>query len=145
VTRKITEAAARIKLGLDDSLHLGNVEAKRDWGYAPEYVDAMWRMLQQEKPDDFVVGTGVHHTVRECVEIAFRQVGLDPADFVVSDEDLVRPAEVDTLLANPSKAKKALDWSAQTRFEELIRIMVESDLEGQERLSGRRRDRGRSR
>jgi len=145
VTRKITEAAARIKLGLDDDLHLGNVEAKRDWGYAPEYVDAMWRMLQQPEPDDYVIGTGVHNTVRECFEVAFDHVGLDPADFVVTNPDLIRPAEVDTLLADPSKAKKSLDWSAQTSFKELVQIMVESDLEAQERLSGRRRDQGRSR
>jgi GDPmannose 4,6-dehydratase len=145
VTRKITEAAARIKLGLDDDLHLGNVEAKRDWGYAPEYVDAMWRMLQQDRPDDYVIGTGVHHTVRQCFEFAFDHVGLDPADFVVTNPDLIRPAEVDTLLADPSKAKKALDWSAHTSFEELVQIMVEADLEAQERLSGRRRDQGRSR
>jgi GDPmannose 4,6-dehydratase len=145
VTRKITESVARIKLGLDDGLRLGNVQAKRDWGYAPEYVDAMWRMLQQDGPDDYVIGTGVHHTVQQCVEFAFRHVGLDPADFVVSDPELVRPAEVDTLLADPSKAKKALDWSAQTGFEELVQVMVEADLEAQERLSGRRRDQGRSR
>jgi len=145
VTRKITEAVARIKLGLDDDLHLGNVEAKRDWGFAPEYVDAMWRMLQADEPEDYVIGTGVHHTVRQCFEYAFAHVDLDPADFVVTDPGLIRPAEVDTLLADPSKANKALGWSARTSFEELVQIMVEADLEAQERLTGRRRDRGRSR
>ncbi|MDH3212117.1 MAG: GDP-mannose 4,6-dehydratase [Myxococcales bacterium] len=145
VTRKVTEAAARIKLGLADELRLGNVEAKRDWGYAPEYVDAMWRMLQTSEASDYVIGTGVHHTVRQCVEFAFGHVGLDPDDFVRSDSALIRPAEVDSLLADASKAREGLGWTAHTSFEELIRIMVEADLELQERVSGRRRDRGASR
>jgi GDPmannose 4,6-dehydratase len=145
VTRKVTEAAARIKLGLADELHLGNVDAKRDWGYAPEYVDAMWRMLQADAPEDYVIGTGIHHSVRQCVEFAFRHVDLDPDDFVRVDAKLIRPAEVDTLLADPTKAREALGWTANTTFEELVQIMVEADLEAQERLSGRRRDRGRSR
>ena len=145
VTRKITEAAARIKLGLADELRLGNVDAKRDWGYAPEYVDAMWRMLQAPEASDYVIGTGVHHSVRQCVEFAFRHVDLDPDDFVRSDSQLIRPAEVDSLLADPTKAREALGWSARTSFEDLIRIMVEADLELQERTSGRRRDRGASR
>jgi GDPmannose 4,6-dehydratase len=145
VTRKITESAARIKLGLADELRLGNVDAKRDWGYAPEYVDAMWRMLQAPEASDFVIGTGVHHSVRQCVEFAFNHVGLDPDDFVRSDSHLIRPAEVDSLLADPTKAREALGWSARTSFEELIRIMVEADLELQERTSGRRRDRGAAR
>jgi GDPmannose 4,6-dehydratase len=145
VTRKVTEAAARIKLGLADELHLGNVDAKRDWGYAPEYVDAMWRMLQADAPEDYVIGTGIHHSVRQCVEFAFRHVDLDPEDFVRVDAKLIRPAEVDTLLADPTKAREALGWTANTTFEELVQIMVEADLEAQERLSGRRRDRGRSR
>jgi GDPmannose 4,6-dehydratase len=145
VTRKITEAAARIKLGLEDELHLGNVDAKRDWGYAPEYVDAMWRMLQADQPDDYVIGTGIHHSVRQCVEFAFRHVDLDPDDFIRVDSRLIRPAEVDTLLADPAKASEVLDWTARTSFEELVQIMVEADLEAQERLSGRRRDKGRSR
>ena len=145
VTRKITEAAARIKLGLEDELHLGNVDAKRDWGYAPEYVDAMWRMLQADQPDDYVIGTGIHHSVRQCVEFAFRHVDLDPDDFVRVDSRLIRPAEVDTLLADPTKARDVLGWTARTRFEELVQIMVEADLEAQERLSGRRRDGDRSR
>ncbi len=139
VTRKISEAAARIKLGLDDELRLGNLDAKRDWGYAPEYVDAMWRMLQQPEPSDYVVGTGVHHSVRDCVEAAFRHVGLDPADFVKSDPRLLRPAEVDTLLADPTKAREGLGWTARTPFAELVAIMVEADLASWERRSGRRR------
>ena len=145
VTRKITEGAARIQLGLDDDLQLGNLEAKRDWGYAKEYVDAMWRMLQADEPADFVVGTGMQHSVRQCVDFAFEAVGLDPQDFVKVDSSLVRPAEVDTLLADPTKAREQLGWSAQTSFQELVHIMVESDLENQERLSGRRRGQGESR
>jgi GDPmannose 4,6-dehydratase len=145
VTRKITEAAARIKLGLEDELRLGNLEARRDWGYAKEYVDAMWRMLQQNGADDYVVGTGLYHSVQDCVEIAFRQVGLEWRDFVRTDPALIRPAEVDTLLADPTKAREVLGWSARTSFEQLIQLMVESDLENQERLSGRRRGQGRSR
>ena len=145
VTRKITEAVARIKLGLEDELHLGNVDAKRDWGYAPEYVDAMWRMLRADEPDDYVIGTGIHHSVRQCVEFAFRHVDLDPDDFIRVDSKLIRPAEVDTLLADPTKAREVLGWTARTTFEELVQIMVEADLEAQERLSGRRRDKGRSR
>jgi GDPmannose 4,6-dehydratase len=145
VTRKITEAAARIKLGLDDSLQLGNLDAKRDWGYALEYVDAMWRMLQADKADDYVIGTGTQHSVRQCVEFSFAHVGLDPADFVHVDSGLIRPAEVDTLLADPTKAGKELGWKAETTFQELVQIMVESDLEAQERISGRRRGKGRSR
>jgi GDPmannose 4,6-dehydratase len=145
VTRKITEAAARIKLGLEDELRLGNLEARRDWGYAKEYVDAMWRMLQQNGPSDYVVGTGLHHSVQDCVEIAFRQVGLEWRDFVRTDPALIRPAEVDTLLADPTKAREVLGWSARTSFEQLIQLMVESDLENQERMSGRRRGQGRSR
>ncbi len=140
VTRKITETTARIKLGLDDELGLGNLDAKRDWGYAPEYVDAMWRMLQRDEASDYVIGTGVHHSVRDCVDYAFGYVGLDPADFVKTDPEFIRPAEVDTLLADPTKAREELGWTAQTGFEELVHIMVEADLEAQERESGRRRD-----
>jgi GDPmannose 4,6-dehydratase len=139
VTRKITEAAARIKLGLEDTLSLGNLDARRDWGYAPEYVDAMWRMLQQAEPADYVVGTGEQHSVDDFVSLAFECVGLDRADFVRVDPALVRPAEVDTLLADPTKARETLGWSARTRVPELVRIMVEADLEAQERRSGRRR------
>jgi GDPmannose 4,6-dehydratase len=145
VTRKISESVARIKLGLDDELLLGSLEARRDWGYAPEYVDAMWRMMQQSDPVDYVIGTGVQHTVQQFVDVAFRHAGLDPSDFVRVDPDLIRPAEVDLLLADATKARESLGWRAETNFEELVGIMVEADLERQERSSGRRRDRGTSR
>ena len=139
VTRKISESVARIKLGLDDALDLGNVEAKRDWGYAKEYVEAMWHMLQNPEPTDYVIGTGLQHSVRQCYELAFSHLGLDPTDFVHVDKKLQRPAEVDTLLADPSKAERELGWRARTTFEELVVLMVEADLEAQERSSGRRR------
>jgi GDPmannose 4,6-dehydratase len=139
VTRRIAEGVARIKLGLQNELLLGNLDARRDWGYALEYVDAMWRMLQREEPTDYVVGTGVQHSVRNFVEEAFDHVGLDPDDFVRVEKTLLRPAEVDTLLADPRKAQRELGWSSRTLFEGLVRIMVEADLEAQERLSGRRR------
>jgi len=139
VTRRIAEGVARIKLGLQNELALGNLDARRDWGYAPEYVDAMWRMLQREEPTDYVVGTGAQHSVRNFVEEAFAHVGLDPDDFVRVEKTLLRPAEVDTLLADAQKARHELGWLPRTRFEELVRIMVEADLEAQERVSGRRR------
>ena len=139
VTRKITESVARIKLGLQDEIFLGNTDAKRDWGYAKEYVEAMWAMLQREEPADYVIGTGRQNSVQDCVEAAFGHVGLDPDDFVRIDPGLVRPAEVDTLLADPTKAREELGWVARTSFQELIEIMVESDLEVQERASERRR------
>jgi GDPmannose 4,6-dehydratase len=145
VTRKISEGVARIALGLESELRLGNLDAKRDWGYAREYVDAIWRMLQAPAPADYVIGTGVQHSVRECVEHAFAHVELDPADFVRLDPALMRPAEVDTLLADPTKARDELSWQAGTGFGELVRIMVEADLEAQERLSGRRRGKGAAR
>lgn len=136
VTRKITETVARIKLGLEDELRLGNVEAKRDWGYAKEYVEAMWMMLQADTPSDYVIGTGSQNSVRECYEIAFAHVGLDPADFVITDKNLQRPAEVDTLLADASKAERELGWRPKTTFSELIVLMVEADLEAQQAWSG---------
>jgi GDPmannose 4,6-dehydratase len=139
VTRKGSEAAARIALGLQDELSLGNLDAKRDWGYALEYVDAMWRMLQAGEARDYVVGTGQHHSVRDLVEAAFGHLKLDPADFVRVDPELVRPAEVETLLADASRVKRDLGWAPQTPFEDLVRIMVEADMEVQERSSGRRR------
>jgi GDPmannose 4,6-dehydratase len=139
VTRKVSESVARIALGLQDDLHLGNLDAKRDWGYALEYVDAMWRMLQGDEARDYVVGTGQHHSVRDLVEAAFAHVKLDPDDFVRVDPDLVRPAEVETLLADASRVKRDLGWAPQTPFEDLVRLMVEADLEAQERSSGRRR------
>ena len=145
MTRKITETVARIKLGLEDDLKLGNVDAKRDWGYALEYVDAMWRMLQHDTAEDFVIGTGTQHSVQQCVDYAFAHVGLDPKDFVHVDADLIRPAEVDTLLADPTRASETLGWTAETSFEQLVQIMVEADLEAQERQSGRRRGKGASR
>jgi GDPmannose 4,6-dehydratase len=138
VTRKITEFVAKIKLGLADSLPLGNVESKRDWGYAKEYVEAMWLMLQPDEPRDYVIGTGLQHSVRDCYEIAFEHVGLDPNDFVTTNKDLIRPAEVDTLLADPRKAEQDLGWKSRTSFEELVQIMVDSDLDAQERSSGRK-------
>jgi len=128
VTRKITWHAAAIKLGLRDELSLGNLDARRDWGYAKDYVEAMWLMLQQERADDYVIATGEAHTVRECVEIAFDQVDLDPRTYVKVDDSLKRPAEVDLLVGDASKAKRVLGWEPRTSFEELIRLMVDSDL-----------------
>jgi GDPmannose 4,6-dehydratase len=129
VTRKITWHAAAIKLGLIDKLRLGNLDAKRDWGYALDYVEAMWLMLQQDEPDDFVVATGASNSVRDCVEIAFDQAGIPVADHVEIDDSLKRPAEVDLLIGDPTKAKERLGWTPKTSFEELIRLMVDADLE----------------
>jgi GDPmannose 4,6-dehydratase len=128
VTRKVTRAAARIKLGLDRELKLGNLDARRDWGYAGDYVDAMWRMLQQREPRDYVIGTGVTHSVRELVEVAFQHVGLDWQKYVVSDAAFVRPAEVDLLLADATRAEQELGWTPQVGFEQLITMMVDADL-----------------
>jgi len=128
VTRKITHTVARIKLGLAKELRLGNMDARRDWGYAPDYVRAMWLMLQQPKPDDYVVATGETHSVREFVELAFGHVGLNYNDYVVQDERFMRPAEVDLLVGDPKKARDALGWQPDVTFEELVRIMVEADL-----------------
>ena len=138
VSRHVSETVAKLKLGLVDQLPIGNTTAHRDWGYAPEYVDAMWRMLQQPEAKDFVIGTGEQHSVQEFIDLAFAHVGLDPADFVRVDMARMRPAEVDTLLADPGRAKRELDWVARTPFSELVRAMVESDLAAQERISGRR-------
>jgi GDPmannose 4,6-dehydratase len=129
VTRKVTNGAARIKLGLQDRLSIGNLDAKRDWGYAGNYVDAMWRMLQQEKPEDYVIATGNTHSVREVCEIAFARLGLDWRKHVHVDPALVRPAEVDLLIGDASKAKKKLGWEAKVQLKELIEMMVDSDLE----------------
>jgi GDPmannose 4,6-dehydratase len=130
VTRKITWHAAAIKLGLRDKLALGNLDAKRDWGYAKDYVEAMWLMLQQDEPEDFVIATGSTHTVRECVEVAFDEAGLgDWQRWVEIDPQFVRPAEVDLLIGDPSKAKAKLGWEPRTSFEELIRLMTRADLE----------------
>jgi GDPmannose 4,6-dehydratase len=128
VTHKITDAAARIKLGLANELRLGNLEARRDWGFAGDYVRAMWMMLQQDKPDDFVIASGESHTVQECVETAFGHVGLDWRKYVVRDPALLRPAEVDLLVGDASKAKRVLGWRPQVGFHQLIRNMVEADL-----------------
>lgn len=128
VTRKITSHVARIKLGLTKELRLGNLDARRDWGHAKEYVRAMWLMLQQEKPDDFVIATGEEHSVKEFAEAAFSYVGLDYRDHVVIDPDFIRPAEVDILLGHASKAKECLGWSCKIRFKDLVEEMVQEDL-----------------
>ena len=128
VTRKITRAATRIKLGLQDKLYLGNLDARRDWGYAPDYVDAMWRMLQHGGGDDFVVATNETHSVREFVEETFALLDLDWKEHVDYDERYERPTEVDLLIGDPGKAKKLLDWEPTVTFKDLVRIMVESDL-----------------
>ena len=136
VTRKITWHAAAIKYGLVDTLRLGNLDAERDWGYAKDYVQAMWLMLQQDVPEDFVIATGVTHSVRRCLEVAFDQAGIEIADHVQIDDTLKRPAEVDQLIGNPGKAKRILGWEPETTFEQMIRMMVDSDLK---LLSGRAR------
>lgn len=128
VTRKISYGVARIKLGLSKELRLGNLEARRDWGYAGDYVEAMWRMLQQETPQDYVIGTGETHSVREFCDAAFQYVGLDYRDYVVQDQRFYRPAEVDLLVSDPSKAREDLDWTPNVNFEGLIYMMVDADL-----------------
>ncbi len=129
VTRKITRAAARIKLGLQDRLFLGNLDARRDWGFAPDYVNAMWRMLQHREPDDYVVATGETHSVADFLDESFTRVGLTWRDHVVLDANFQRPAEVDTLLGDASKARRVLEWQPRTLFADLVRIMVDADLE----------------
>lgn len=129
VTRKITDGAARIKQGFQDKLYLGNLEAKRDWGYAPEYVEAMWLMLQQETPDDYVIATGETHSVKEFAEEAFNLVGLDWRKCVEVEDKYKRPAEVDLLVGDSTKAKQKLGWEPKVRFLELVKIMVEADME----------------
>jgi GDPmannose 4,6-dehydratase len=129
VTRKISRAVAAIKLGLQKELYLGNMDAKRDWGYAPEYVEGMWRMLQADQPDDYVLATNETHTVKEFVEVAFRHVGLDWQKYVKYDARYERPAEVDLLIGDPAKAKKQLGWEPKVRFKELVQIMVDADVE----------------
>jgi GDPmannose 4,6-dehydratase len=128
VTRKVTDAAARIKLGKQKELRLGNIDAKRDWGFAGDYVEAMWLMLQQQQPDDYVVATGITTTVRDMCQLAFEHVGLNYLDHVVIDPQFFRPAEVDVLLGNPDKAKAKLGWQAKTSLAQLIEMMVEADL-----------------
>jgi len=146
VTRKITRAASRISLGLQDKLYLGNMDAKRDWGYAPDYVKAMWLMLQQEEPGDFVIATGETHTVREFVELSFKEAGIDiewrgkgveekgidpkTGNIVVEiDPDYFRPTEVELLLGDPTKAREKLGWQPEVKFKELVEIMMKADLE----------------
>lgn len=129
VTRKVTDAVARIKLGLQTELRMGNLDAKRDWGFAGDYVKAMWLMLQQDKADDFVISTGETHTIEELVEIAFSHVGLNWRDYVVVDQKFVRPAEVDLLLGDCTKAKEELGWELEVGFEQLVKMMVDSDMD----------------
>jgi GDPmannose 4,6-dehydratase len=129
VTRKISRAVARIKYGLDSALYLGNLDAQRDWGYAPEYVEGMWLMLQQDKPGDYVLATNEAHTVREFVQHAFAHADLDWKEFIKYDDRYERPAEVDLLIGDPAKAKKQLGWEPKVRFQELVKLMVDADLE----------------
>ena len=133
VTRKVTNAVARIKVGLQEKLRLGNLDAQRDWGFAGDYVRAMWMMLQQDKPDDYVIATGEKHTVRELVELAFAHVDLEPDDYVEIDPALIRPAEVNTLCGDASKARERLGWQPEVSFEELVKMMVDADLARAER------------
>ncbi|MBV6450566.1 MAG: GDP-mannose 4,6-dehydratase [Anaerolineales bacterium] len=134
VTRKIADGVARIKLGLAKELRLGNLESQRDWGFAGDYVEAMWRMLQQDEPDNFVIGMGETHSVREFCELAFGHVGLDYKEFVVQDERFYRPAEVDLLISDPSKARAVLGWEPSIGFKELVTMMVDADIK---RLNGK--------
>jgi GDPmannose 4,6-dehydratase len=129
VTRKISHAVARIKLGLDEELRLGNLDARRDWGFAGDYVEAMWMMLQQGQPDDYVVATGETHSVREFCDLAFGHLGLTYSDYVVLDERFMRPAEVDLLIGDPTKARDALGWKPKTSFPDLVRAMVDADMQ----------------
>lgn len=129
VTRKVTYNAAKIKLGLEKELRMGNLDAKRDWGFAGDYVKAMWLMLQQEKPDNYVVATGETHSVKELIEVAFSHLDLDYKDHVVTDKKFIRPAEVDLLIGDSSKAKKELGWEPEVSFKELVKMMVDADME----------------
>jgi GDPmannose 4,6-dehydratase len=129
VTRKISDGVARIKHDLTDELKLGNLDAKRDWGFAGDYVEAMWLMLQQDEPSDYVIATGEEHSVREFVDIAFKRAGLDPEKHVVSDPQFFRPAEVDHLVGDASRARRELEWAPRTSFRELVELMVDADLE----------------
>jgi GDPmannose 4,6-dehydratase len=129
VTRKVTHGAAAIKLGLADELVLGNLDAERDWGYAKDYVEAMWLMLQQDEPDDYVIATGEAHSVRQLVDVAFEHAGLDPAGHVRIDPRYLRPAEVEHLVGDASKARERLGWEPRSTFDEMVRQMVDADLE----------------
>jgi GDPmannose 4,6-dehydratase len=134
VTKKITRALARIKFGLQDKLYLGNLDAKRDWGYAPDYVEAMWMMLQQDEPDDYVIATGETHSVREFLEEAFKYLGLDWRDYVEIDPRYFRPLEVEVLKGDASKAREKLKWEPKVRFKELVKIMVDADIKDLEEM-----------
>lgn len=136
VTRKITDAVARIKHGLQKELRMGNLDAKRDWGFAGDYVKAMWLMLQQAEPDDYVIATGESHSVREFLELAFGHAGLNWKDYVVVDPKFLRPAEVDFLMGDPTKAKSKLGWNPDVTFEGLVRMMVDADMERIKRIKG---------
>lgn len=139
VTRKITNAVAKIKLSLQKDLYLGNLDAKRDWGYALDYIEVMWMMLQQERPDDYVISTGENHSVREFANLAFKEVGLNYEDYVKVDEKFIRPKDVDVLIGDPTKAKQKLNWNPKVGFKELIQIMVKEDLKRWQRyLKGER-------
>jgi GDPmannose 4,6-dehydratase len=129
VTRKVTHGAAAIKLGLADELALGNLDAERDWGYAKDYVEAMWMMLQEDEPDDYVIATGEAHSVRELVRVAFEHAGVDPEEHVRIDPRFLRPAEVEHLIGDPSKAREKLGWTPKTTFEQMVKLMVDADLE----------------
>lgn len=142
VTRKITNAAARIKLGLQKQLSLGNLESERDWGFAGDFVDAMYRMMQQPEADDYVIATGEKHTIKEFLELTFARLGLDWREHVVSDQRFFRPAEVDVLIGDASKAERNLGWRPTTSFEELARMMVDSDLAAQQRVQAMGADAG---
>jgi GDPmannose 4,6-dehydratase len=138
VTRKITRAVARIAAGLQDKLYLGNLDAQRDWGYAPDYVEAMWRMLQADEPEDFVIATGETHSVREAVDVAFARQGLDPDEHLEIDPRYYRPSEVDVLLGDASKAREVLGWEPKVRFKELVELMVDADVaELQDQMAGK--------
>jgi GDPmannose 4,6-dehydratase len=138
VTRKITRALAHIKFGLQEKLYLGNLDAKRDWGYAPEFVEAMWMILQQDEPDDYVIATGETHSVKEFCEEAFAHVGLDWKKYVEIDKAYYRPAEVDLLIGDASKAKRVLGWEPKTRFKDLVKLMVDADLKTlEDQLAGK--------
>tara|TARA_B100001094_G_scaffold302661_1_gene330097 strand:- start:200 stop:712 length:513 start_codon:yes stop_codon:yes gene_type:complete len=139
VTRKISNGVAKIKLDLADSISLGNLDSRRDWGYAPDYVEGMWLMLQQDEPDDFVLATGVSHSIREFLDIAFDEIGIDNwENFVTQDPKFYRPAEVDVLRGDATKAKEILGWTPKTRFNDLVRKMVRNDIKLiQQKLGGR--------
>jgi len=138
VTRKVSEAVARISLGLQDGITMGNLDANRDWGFAGDYVEAMWRMLQQDEPGDYVISTGVTHSIRELLDVAFARVGIvDWASYVTFDPRFMRPAEVDSLIGDSAKAREVLGWEPKVGFEELIGMMVDNDVELQRAQAGR--------